>query len=87
MKGLFIPGITVEMFRNASVESVAELMAEGKVYDIDYQEPFKTLEETLEEIKKSMCDDYCKYPNMKNDNENWLFEDGSPCETCPLNRL
>ncbi len=37
MKGLFIPGITVEMFKNASVESVAELMAEGKVYGIDYQ--------------------------------------------------
>ena len=26
--------------------------------------PVKTLEETLEEVKKSMCDDYCKYPNM-----------------------
>jgi hypothetical protein len=37
MKGLFIPDITVEMFRNASVESLVELMAEGKVYDIDYQ--------------------------------------------------
>ena len=39
MKGLFIPGITTEMFRNASVESVAELITEGKVYDIDYQDP------------------------------------------------
>ena len=38
MKGLFIPDITVEMFRNASVESVAELITEGKVYDIDYCE-------------------------------------------------
>lgn len=47
----------------------------------------KTLEETLEEVKEAMCDDYCKYSNMEHDNENWLFEDGSPCETCPLNRL
>lgn len=39
MKGLFIPDITVEMFRSASVESVAELMAEGKIYDIDYKKP------------------------------------------------
>lgn len=39
MKGLFIPGITAKMFRDASVESVAELMADGKIYDIDYQEP------------------------------------------------
>ena len=39
MKGLFIPDITAEMFKDASVESVAELMTEGKIYDIDYQEP------------------------------------------------
>ena len=39
MKGLFIPGITVEMFRNGSLEGVAELMADGEIYDIDYQEP------------------------------------------------
>lgn len=95
MKGLFIPGITEKIFRNASVESVAELMADGKIYDIDYIvvdgcrrcSMDKTITEILEEVKKSMCDDYCKYPNMKNDNENWLFEKGSPCETCPLNRL
>lgn len=37
MKGLFIPGITAKMFRDASVESVAELMADGEIYDIDYQ--------------------------------------------------
>lgn len=37
MKGLFIPGITAKMFKDASLESVEELMAEGKVYDIDYQ--------------------------------------------------
>lgn len=44
MKGLFIPDITAEMFKDASVESVAELMTEGKIYDIDYQEPCKGLE-------------------------------------------
>lgn len=38
MKGLFIPGITAEMFRNGSLESIEELMAEGELYDIDYQE-------------------------------------------------
>lgn len=41
MKGLFIPGITAKMFRDASVESVAELITEGTMYDIDYQEPCK----------------------------------------------
>jgi hypothetical protein len=33
-KGVFIPDITVEMFRNASLEGVEELMASGKMEDI-----------------------------------------------------
>ena len=36
MKGLFIPDITAEMFRNGCFESIEALMAEGKIYDIDY---------------------------------------------------
>ena len=36
MKGLFIPEITAEMFRNGCLESIEALMAEGKIYDIDY---------------------------------------------------
>ena len=37
MKGIFIPDITVEMFRDACLESIETLMAEGEVYDIDYE--------------------------------------------------
>lgn len=37
MKGLFIPEITAEMFRNGCLESIEALMAEGKIYDIDYE--------------------------------------------------
>ena len=36
MKGLFIPGITAEMFRNGCLEGIETLMAEGEIYDIDY---------------------------------------------------
>jgi hypothetical protein len=39
MKGLFIPEITADMFRNGCLESVEALMTEGEIYDIDYQEP------------------------------------------------
>lgn len=42
MKGLFIPEITAEMFRNGCLESIEQLMAEGEIYDIEYpleQEP------------------------------------------------
>ena len=35
MKGLFIPGITVEMFRNGCLESIEALMSEGKLFDIE----------------------------------------------------
>lgn len=51
MKGLFIPGITTEMFRNASLESVAELMAEGKIHDIDYQLLIEKDEIMIHELK------------------------------------
>ena len=33
---MFIPEITVEMFRNGCLESIEALMAEGEVYDIEY---------------------------------------------------
>ena len=36
MKGLFIPEITAEMFRNGCIESIEALMAEGEIYDIEY---------------------------------------------------
>lgn len=36
MNGLFIPGITAEMFRNGCLESIEALMAEGEIYDIDH---------------------------------------------------
>ena len=39
MKGLFIPEITAEMLRNGCLESIEALMAEGEIYDIDYQQP------------------------------------------------
>lgn len=37
MKGLFIPEITAEMFRNGCLESIEALMAEGEICDIDYE--------------------------------------------------
>ena len=42
MKGLFIPEITAEMFRNGCLESIEALMAEGGIYDIEYDPEQKT---------------------------------------------
>lgn len=44
MKGMFIPEITVEMFRNACLESIETLMAEGDGIPIAWMplpEPWK----------------------------------------------
>ena len=35
MKGLFIPEITAEMFRNGCLEAIEDLMAAGEIYDVD----------------------------------------------------
>lgn len=36
MKGVFIPEVTVEMIRNAPLESIEELLNEGVMKDIEY---------------------------------------------------
>ena len=54
MKGLFIPEITAEMFRNGCLENIEALMAEGEIYNIDYSSwiPVKWHEITDEERKR-----------------------------------
>lgn len=50
----------------------------------------KSITQQFEEIKEEMCDQYCKYTNQpipEGKDEDWLFESGSLCENCPLNRL
>ena len=53
MKGLFIPDITAEMFRNGCLESIEELMAEGEIYDIEYS-PWIPVSERLPENHESV---------------------------------
>ena len=53
-KGIFIEGITVEMFRNASLESVEELLAEGDMVDMEIPKwtPVQFREPNNEECKE-----------------------------------
>lgn len=51
MKGLFIPEITAEMFKNGSLEGIEALMAEGEIYDIEYS-PWIPVSERLPERYK-----------------------------------
>lgn len=48
-----------------------------------------TIAEILDEVKCKICDGYCKYPNEPGheDDPDWLFRDGGPCDNCPLNDL
>ena len=61
-KGIFIPDITVEMFRNASLESIEDLMASGEMEDIllPSAQPERTCVNCVREFEtrwKAWCDE------------------------------
>lgn len=81
MKGLFIPEITAEMFRNGCLESIEKLMAEGGIYDIDYS-PWIPVSESLPEENETVTasTDYGVYPEARYSKEygwEWAYEAGS----------
>lgn len=45
-----------------------------------------TVTDIFEQIKEEICDEYCKYPGIVEDQEDLLKKDG-PCSKCPLNKL
>lgn len=58
MKGLFIPGITAEMFRNGCLESIEALMAKGEIYDIEYYPKAENeKEEVLDKIRAQLIEE------------------------------
>ena len=59
MKGLFIPGITEEMFRNGCLESIETLMAEGEIYDIEYSKWIPVKFRPLTDEEQEEYPDYC----------------------------
>lgn len=47
-----------------------------------------SITETIEEVKYQICNDYCKYPNEWNEEEQGQeLCDSEVCAACPLNRL
>lgn len=58
MKGLFIPEITAEMFRNGCLEGIEALMADGEIYDIEYSPWIPvTYRPMTEEEEKKFCEE------------------------------
>ena len=48
----------------------------------------KTIPEQIEEIKDDICNDYCKYPDIwDEDKEGCELAESDHCRNCPLNRL
>ena len=48
----------------------------------------ETLVQMLEECLANMCDNYCKFQAQYQDNgEDFLIDDESPCNECPLNKI
>ena len=67
MKGLFIPGITENMFRNGCLESIEALMAEGEMYDLDYSDwtlASERLPEQAGEYLVTYHDNYAKRKSL-----------------------
>lgn len=91
MKGLFIPGIDAEMFRNGCLESIEALMAEGEIYDIDYpleQKP-KTGHWILTDVERNRiwgckCSECGKDPqDYIYGSEDWWLTYGNLPKFCP----
>jgi hypothetical protein len=59
MKGLFIPEITAEMFRNGCLEGIEALMAEGEIYDIEHLTWIPVKFRPLTDEEQEEYPDYC----------------------------
>lgn len=48
----------------------------------------KSITEQIEEIKEDICNNYCKYPDIWDEQkEGCELIDSEHCQNCPLNRL
>lgn len=46
-----------------------------------------TISEQFEEIAKEICDNYCKYPHLWEEEKDGELADSERCANCPLNKL
>lgn len=51
---------------------------------------FENYRDLCDYVSARICNDFCKYPIMpipEGSDSDWLFSDGSPCVSCPMNML
>lgn len=89
MKGLFIPGITAEMFRSGCLESIEALMSEGKIFDIETDWAWIPVSEMLPEKNGRYLVTNSAGEIVDVDwnvwvNGEWLFPNSAPIAWMPL---
>jgi len=50
----------------------------------------ETVTKIIEDVIAEVCDKICSYthePPPEGKDDGWLYEEGSPCHECPLNKL
>ena len=47
----------------------------------------KTISQQLESIVEEICDKYCKYPTIWDEETDGLLCDSEICSNCPLSRI
>lgn len=62
-------------------------MSENELNKCKDETPAITVTDILEQVKESICDNYCKFPERYNENEDWDRLYREICDACPLNRL
>lgn len=89
MKGLFIPGITAEMFRNGCLESIEALMSERKIFDIETDWAWIPVSEMLPEkngryLVTNSAGEIVDVDWNAWVNGEWLFPNSAPIAWMPL---
>jgi len=49
-----------------------------------------TVTQIIDDVIAEVCEKICRYthePPPEGKDDDWLYEEGGPCENCPLNKL
>ena len=59
---------------------------EGSVYEGDSLKD-KTITQQFEDIKEDICNHYCHYPYIWDEEKDGELSESEICKNCPLNKL
>lgn len=74
----------VNMYQNRDTSKERLEIINKPVTEVNKQSSVSTISSIIEEVKSSICDNYCRYSSEYEDYDRMLEE---VCSSCPLNRL